>query len=66
MPLGFSLYPAGILENSPTFQFQRWVRLLKRAQVPKGRPKRRADLAVPRADLRKARYKRRRLIRVFF
>ena len=45
MPLGFHLNPEGIPDNSPTFQ--RWVGVLKRAKVPKGRPKRRADSAVP-------------------
>jgi hypothetical protein len=44
MPIGFHVYPGGIPDNSPTFQ--RWVGVLKRAQVPKGRPKRRGDSAV--------------------
>src|SRR5260370_26842595 len=45
MPLRFHLYPGGIPDNSPTFQ--RWVGVLKGAQVPEGRPKRRGDSAVP-------------------
>ena len=46
MPPGFErLHPAGMDDNSPTFQ--RWVREFRVLEVPKGRLKRRDPSAVP-------------------
>src|SRR6266851_6892375 len=46
MPPGFeSPHPAGMVDNSPTFQ--RWVREFRMLEVPKGRLKRRDPSAVP-------------------
>ncbi len=44
MALGFRPHPGGMLDNSPTLQ--RWVRGLRSAQVPKGRPRSRDPSAV--------------------
>src|SRR6266446_4254195 len=48
MPLGFERpHPGGMVDNSPTFQFQRWVCELRVLEVPKGRLKLRDSSAVP-------------------
>src|SRR5260221_5385971 len=46
MPPGFErLHPAGMVDNSPTFQ--RWVNELRALEVPKGRSKQRDSSVVP-------------------
>src|SRR5690242_4307104 len=52
MPLGFEHpHPGGLVDNSPTFQFQRWVGELRVWEVPKGRLKLRDSSAVPHSAL---------------